>query len=259
MEFAVSPAYAAAITKLSLDGVDQLALAESYPMPGAFSWTSPWYGGIHPAVRRWRPGDPSFLLDAGALHTAKYSASVVLRPGTSGVDWQGVRVVTEGDEDGYDGLTQAVEYLTLPGAPILAVVLELANATTAPFPVQEVLSVFLRPWGLDNGDVLYLRDGQLVRRHASEHSFNAPEATWSAVSVRLPAGDEGVVALVQGTAGQGVVTGVQFARMGPHLFGALRVPVTPRGIRRTVRYLVFANGVEEALHYQALAGLGELP
>jgi hypothetical protein len=56
-----------------------------------------------------------------------------------------------------------------------------------------------------------------------------------------------------------VVTGVQFARMGPHLFGALRAPVAPRGVRRTVRYLVFAEGVADALHYRALDGLGDLP
>jgi hypothetical protein len=259
LTFTVAPAYAAAVTDLSLDGAPQLALADSYPQPGAFSWTSPWYGGIHPAVRRWRPGDPSFLLDAGALHDEPSQAQIVRRPGASGVAWEGVRVVTEGRHEGYAGLTQAVEYLTLPGAPLLAVVLELANDTTAPFPVQEVLSVFLRPWGVENGDVLYQRDGQLVRRHAAEHSFNAPEADWAAAAVRLPGSREGVVGLVQGTPGLGVVTGVQFARMGPHLFGALRAPVAPRGVRRTVRYLTFSSSVDEALHYMALVGLGELP
>ena len=181
------------------------------------------------------------------------------RPGASGVEWKGVRIAKRGREEGYDGLTQAVEYLTLPGAPVLAIVQELANATTAPFPVQEVLSVFLKPWGMENGDVLYLRDGQLVRRHAAEHSFNAPEAMWSAVSVRTPAADEGIVCLVQGTAGHGVVAGVQFARMGPHLFGTLRAPVAPRAVRRTVRYLMFARTVREALDYRVLAGLGDLP
>ena len=258
LSYVVSPGFAAAVTELTLDGAGQLSIPDSFPAPGAFSWTSPWYGGIHPAVRRWRPGDESFPLDAGALHSGHSSASIVSRPGASGVEWRGVRVVKEGVEEGYDGLAQAVEYLTLPGAPLLAVVLELSNATTAPFPVQEVLSVFLKPWGIENGDLLYLRDNQLIRRHAAEHSFSAPEASWSAVSVHRPDG-EGAVALVQGTMGQGIVTGVQFARMGPHLFGALRVPVAPRGIRRTVRYLVFAGGVEEALRYRALAGLGELP
>jgi hypothetical protein len=259
LSFVVSPGFAAAVTALTLDGAVQLSIPESFPAPGSFSWTSPWYGGIHPAVRRWRPGDESFSLDAGALHSGHSAASIVSRPGASGVDWQGVRVVKEGVEEGYDGLAQAVEYLTLPGAPLLAVVLELSNATTAPFPVQEVLSVFLKPWGVENGDLLYLRDRQLIRRHAAEHSFNAPEAAWSGVSVQRPDEGEGAVALVQGTTGQGIVTGVQFARMGPHLFGALRVPVAPRGIRRTVRYLVFAGGVAEALRYQALAGVGDLP
>jgi GNAT superfamily N-acetyltransferase len=258
LSYVVTPGFAAAVTALTLDGVGQLSIPESFPAPGAFSWTSPWYGGIHPAVRRWRPGDESFPLDAGALHSGLSTASVVSRPGASGVEWRGVRVVKEGVEEGYDGLAQAVEYLTLPGAPLLAVVLELSNATTAPFPVQEVLSVFLKPWGIENGDLLYLRDRQLIRRHAAEHSFNAPEAAWSGVSVRRPEG-EGTVALVQGTTGRGIVTGVQFARMGPHLFGALRVPVAPRGIRRTVRYLVFAGDADDALRYQALAGVGDLP
>jgi len=259
LRFSVTPDYAAAITELALDGAAQLALAESFPQPGAFSWTSPWYGGIHPAIRRWRPGDQAFLLDAGALHAARSQATIISRSGASGVNWQGVRVVTESNQDGYGGLTQAVEYLTLPGAPLLAVVLELSNGTTAPFPVQEVLSVFLRPWGVENGDVLYSQGEDLVRRHAAEHSFTAPEAHWAAVSVPLGSDREGVVALVQGTAGLGVVTGVQFARMGPHLFGALRTPVAPRGVRRTVRYLVFAEGVRDALRYRALDGLGELP
>ncbi len=259
LRFAVNARYAAAISELSLDDVQQLALAASYPMPGSFSWTSPWYGGIHPAIRRWRPGLPSFPLDAGALHDAEGAADVVIRSGASGVEWRGVRVTKRGREEGYDGLTQAVEYLTLPGAPVLAIVQELANATTAPFPVQEVLSVFLKPWGMANGDVLYLRDGQLVRRHAAEHSFSAPEARWAAVAVRRPEGGEGIACLVQGTAGHGVVTGVQFARMGPHLFGTLRAPVAPRAVRRTVRYLVFAQTVREALDYRVLAGLGELP
>lgn len=258
MSFAVSPDYAAAITELALDGVSQLAMPDTYPAPGSFSWTSPWYGGIHPAVRRWRPGDQSFPLDAGVLHGSKSTAALVHRPGASGIDWQGIRVVTAGDEEGYQGLTQAVEYLTLPGAPLLAVVLELSNLTTAPFPVQEVLSVFLKPWGVENGDLLYLRDGQLVRRHAAEHSFNGPESTWTGLSVAREGG-EGVVALVQGTAGQGRVTGIQFARMGPHLFGSLRVPVAPRVARRSVRYLVFAGSVREALQYRALAGVGVLP
>jgi hypothetical protein len=259
LRFAVSPQFAAAMTELEIDGASQLALAASYPSPGSFSWTSPWYGGIHPAIRRWRPGLPSYPLDAGALHDTEALAEIVSRAGTSGVIWKGVRVAKNGTEEGYDGLTQAVEYLTLPGAPVLAIVQELANATTAPFPVQEVLSVFLKPWGMENGDVLYLRDGQLVRRHAAEHSFSAPEARWSAVAVRRPEGGEGIVCLVQGTAGHGVVAGVQFARMGPHLFGTLRAPVAPRAVRRTVRYLVFAQAAREALDYRVLAGLGELP
>ncbi len=259
LRFSVTPDYAAAITELTLDGVPQLALADSFPQPGSFSWTSPWYGGIHPAVRRWRPGDQAFLLDAGALHAERSRAAVISRSGASGVDWQGVRVVTESNQEGYGGLIQAVEYLTLPGAPLLAVVLELSNATTAPFPVQEVLSVFLHPWGVENGDVLYGQGDELVRRHAAEQSFNAPEAHWAAVSVPLAPDREGVAVLVQGTAGRGVVTGVQFARMGPHLFGALRAPVAPRGVRRTVRYLAFAEGVADALHYRALDGLGDLP
>jgi hypothetical protein len=98
-----------------------------------------------------------------------------------------------------------------------------------------------------------------VRCHATEHSFNAPEAPWAAVAVPRPQEREGVVVLVQGTAGLGVVIGVQFARMGPHLFGALRAPVAPRGVRRTGRYLAFAEGVAEALRYRALTGLGDLP
>jgi hypothetical protein len=257
--FAVSPQYAAAVTELAVDDAPQLALAQSYPVPGSFSWTSPRYGGIHPAIRRWRPGLPSYPLDAGALHDTEATAEVVSRSGASGVEWKGVRIAKQGREEGYDGLTQAVEYLALPGAPVLAIVQELANATTAPFPVQEVLSVFLKPWGMENGDVLYLRDGQLVRRHAAEHSFSAPEARWSAVAVHIAEGDEGIVCLVQGTAGHGVVAGVQFARMGPHLFGTLRAPVAPRAVRRTVRYLVFAPTVQEALDYRVLAGLGVLP
>jgi ribosomal protein S18 acetylase RimI-like enzyme len=259
LRFAVSPGFAAAVTELSLDGAEQLALAQSYPEPGSFSWTSPWYGGIHPAIRRWRPGDPSYPLDAGALHDSESTAEIVSRTGASGVAWRGVRVAKQGKEEGYDGLTQAVEYLTLPGAPLLAIVQELTNATTAPFPLQDVLSVFLRPWGQENGDVLYLRDGRLVRRHAAAFSFSAPEAHWSAVAVHLPSGEERAVVLVQGTAGHGVVTGVQFARMGPHLFGTLRVPVAPRAVRRTVRYLLFAGSVAEALRYRALAGLDILP
>jgi hypothetical protein len=98
-----------------------------------------------------------------------------------------------------------------------------------------------------------------VRRHAAAFSFSAPEAHWSAVAVHLPSGEERAVVLVQGTAGHGVVTGVQFARMGPHLFGTLRVPVAPRAVRRTVRYLLFAGSVAEALRYRALAGLDILP
>ncbi len=259
LAFTVAPDFAAAIIDLTIDGAPQLALADTYPAPGAFSWTSPWYGGIHPAVRRSRPGAQLYLLDAGALHAEASTARIVARPGASGVDWRGVRVVTEGRSEGYGGLTLAVEYLTLPGAPLLAVVLELTNGTTAPFPVQEVLSVFLRPWGIEHGDILYIRDGELVRRHTADHSFNAPEADWAGVAVPREDGREGCIALVQGTAGLGVVTGVQFARMGPHLFGALRAPVAPRGVRRTVRYLAFAEGVDEARHYRALAGLGDLP
>ena len=60
LRFVVSPQYASAVTELALDEIEQLALADSYPVPGSFSWTSPWYGGIHPAIRRWRPGQPSF-------------------------------------------------------------------------------------------------------------------------------------------------------------------------------------------------------
>ena len=99
----------------------------------------------------------------------------------------------------------------------------------------------------------------MVRRHAANHTFNAPDAPWTAVAVPLPEGREGVVVLVQGTARLGAVIGVQFARMGPHLFGAMRAPVAPRGVRRTVRYLAFAESLAEALRYQALVGLGDLP
>ena len=122
MALAVAPAFCGAAVSLTWQGKELLHCA--YPQPRPFIWWNPWFGGIQPTLER-----HSGLNDL--LHKETFEARAVTRKGRSGVAWRGIAVTCSPQHEHARDIRLTVEYLLLPGAPLLAVVVEGANRWAA--------------------------------------------------------------------------------------------------------------------------------
>ncbi len=153
----VVPAFHGVLTSFEYDGVP--LLRSPFPDTGVFGFESPWYGGVTPEIR---------LVSHEESKTG-WTGSRVAVPDSRGLEWQGVRLDPGviPDEKKHR-LAAVLDYLTLPGCPILAARLTIRNTgTTVAHPVI-MLVVFPGIRGEPFDHVTFRKFGRITTRNRSE-------------------------------------------------------------------------------------------
>jgi len=124
LSFGVDASHCASVYSLTSGGGDN-QLNTPYPDVTEYGAVKPWYGGIHPiiSIRHW--GEETRLAKESLTATA------VERRGDGGHHWRGVGLEGTFQWEKLRGLKISVQYLTLPGSNILALVLRLDNSAGA--------------------------------------------------------------------------------------------------------------------------------
>jgi len=124
LSFGVDASHCASVYSLTSGGGDN-QLNTPYPDVTEYGPVKPWYGGIHPiiSIRHW--GEETRLAKESLTATA------VERRGDGGHHWRGVGLEGTFRWERLRGLKISVQYLTLPGSNILAMVLRLDNSAGA--------------------------------------------------------------------------------------------------------------------------------
>jgi len=97
-------------------------LYSGFPEPRPFSWSYPWFGGIHPVLG---PGDSHEWL--GRLHKEAVTAMPVTAMDQCGLPWEGVRLQVQPKARGLQGLEVELDFLTVGEANVLKFIYRLRN------------------------------------------------------------------------------------------------------------------------------------
>ena len=100
----------------------QEMLESAFPQPRGYSWSYPWYGGIHPTLRM-SGHDES----CGQLIDDTFAVESVSVPDAQGLPWQGVRLSTRPERKELRDLLVSFDYLTLGDSPVLKLIYRLEN------------------------------------------------------------------------------------------------------------------------------------
>ncbi|RLE29439.1 hypothetical protein DRJ54_04640 [Candidatus Acetothermia bacterium] len=119
-EFQVAPGFAAAVISWKVAGKEWLLSA--FPQPRAFSWLSPWFGGIHPILYELALEEANW---PGRLYREDFGGE----PWTGkigGMALSGVRLTSRLKGKGLEGLSVEVLYAS-PGEDVLLSALKVVN------------------------------------------------------------------------------------------------------------------------------------
>jgi hypothetical protein len=245
LRFQVAPSFNGSVVSLHVDGDERLRSA--FPQPRDFMGFKPWHGGIHPAFALDAP--PEYWLEFPRLGPA--DASLVYGRGASKL-WSGVRLVSEPDDHRLKGMAVTTEYLTLPGAPTLAISLSVRNLTNGPLRVAGGASCF-QPAGGNGSRTWWDGSDGLSVRSTDIPMFNTWRR-WHAIS-RSP--DEAT--LFVSPSQQVHVTSFGSLTTGMHFGWAGTWKLAPKEEQTAVAYLVWCKESEVAAYASALARGAELP
>jgi len=246
IRFSVSAAHHGSL--FSLEKGKRQFLTSSYPRPHPFIVYNPWFGGIHPFLRR--VGDR-------ILAKEKFRARICSRKGERGNLWQGVRISCEPEHKDYRWLRVESEYLTTAGSNLLAIILRVKNKTTASMRLWAGIALWCAPGGKVDKSVIHYKIGdKFGLRRRGPFSTGFESKNWLAIenpekhdimtivvpddSMRLEAFDDGrsgAFASVRGT--------VDLEREFP--------------TRQFLIWLAIPNSTKEARDYEALKELESLP
>lgn len=256
--FTAAPEFLGSVTSLECKGISYLNT--SYPKAIPYLWVNPWYGGIHPFIG-WQ-GNQRFTKE-------KFTGDQVMRTGKYGTVWHGVKIATD-IQHKYDcWLRMEIEYLTISGSNVLAIVHRFINRTKAPQGTYSGACLWLASGG--ENDVLYYTQNRpryeqasstneqeriLRNRRSSEHEFETSGKHWAAAENTKTGG---ILALIAPHPD----TNISVEATGKNISNTLNVwgwvSFEPEETKETVSWLVICNSVSEAQEYQALAEMWELP
>jgi ribosomal protein S18 acetylase RimI-like enzyme len=153
----VTPSFNGAVTSLTYDGIP--VLRSPYPETGILGFESPWYGGVTPEVRL-KPQEETEL---------KWTGCRVTLHDDRGLEWSGVRLnsVAETINPGQQA-SVTLDYLTLPGCPVLMVRMSIQNTGTAIIHPVSVQCVFPGRNGNPPEKATYSRHGKTHVRYLSD-------------------------------------------------------------------------------------------
>lgn len=221
----VAPSFAGAA--ISLEAAGRELLLSPYPEVGEFSWFRPWHGGLLPQFF-----EEDIPLD---FHRQEFRARPVELGG-----WRGVRLEATLSRPAHKGLNLSVDYLVLPGAPLLALHSTLQNPT--PFSNQGRMGhgLFLRPGGTLDARVHYLKEDWHHRNATDQRVFLRAQGR---AAVLEPPGEVPCLAIVAATPESDFWVG-DFGTLGRHPTVQVDYDL-PQGGRATLTtYVALAPTVE---------------
>ena len=235
INFRVAPSFGAALFSLREGRCEHLL--SSFPTPGAFGFSSPWFGGASPQLQVGSVPWP------GKLHTEKFEAEPTRSKDRLGIGWEGVRQRSRLKAEDAKGLAIQLDTLTTAGSPVIKLVLGVTNSTSAVRTLGAGWSLYLQPDG-ESGKTLLVSEKEEMKPR--------PRVTWRTAGhwgfAQNPTTGRGIVMV----ADRLDVVLVSWGVDGNHL---LWMPTLNVGAKRTVSitsYLAIASSVDEA---RALAAL----
>lgn len=253
----VAPHFAGSMRTLRDSGRE--LLASPYPTAGAFVDLAPWYGGLHPQMRRGAGDWP------GCGHRAVYAAEAVVLTGARGKSWRGVRL-TVGECTGQHGSTsleasvrRQLDLLTLPSSNLLAVVARVCNDSGADLELWFGFDAYpLRPPG---ATLKFLPAGAAAGEAPRARRAGAGLATlhglaWLSVDADPACAAGPALAIISP---EGLLRVDDYGERGllASTVAAWRVPA--RGIAERLTFLASAGSAAEALLYKEFCALAALP
>ena len=242
----VAPNHRGAMTSLVRDGVEHLFSA--YPKPGPFVWWNPWHGGLYPSLRH-NNGDD-------VLQKATFTGEAVTRVGERGLSWQGVRVGCRLSHKDWSWLGLEVEYLTLPGSNLIAIVTRWTNHAAARMELWTGVTAWLQPGGTRTNTVAHWMQGEqrMLQRRGGLNSAQK-SGPWAA----LENPDTGDVLSLIASVPDRYIEVEDMAEEGAHLLAIHTHTFAPGETRESLTWLVLTSGVDSLEAYASLAKLERLP
>ena len=154
------------------------------------------------------------------------------------------------------GLQLEVEYLTVGGSNLLAVVSRYTNLTTRPRHFNAGAVAFVQPGGSREAlQSIIERDGSLHCKKPTLYGRDLRSDDWGAV---LRPNTDAICMLVA-AADRSQIEVEDWGEEGPGLSMSNFVALGPQATIETICYFVLTKGVEKARAYAALKDLKQLP
>jgi ribosomal protein S18 acetylase RimI-like enzyme len=240
-----APEFLGSLFALEREGVNHLFSA--YPEARPFQWTNPWFGGVHPSLG-WD----------SKLTREKFSGGPVERVGERGRRWQGVRAVCQPEHKDLRWLQLEVEYLTLPGSNVVALVTRWTNRTDARTWThgEGGITAWLQVGGTRENAVLHWEsDGQRKHRRRGGFAEGGQAGNWAAVENAVT----GDAVVLIASAPRAHVGYDDMAEHGPHLNASGPIQFEPNETKENLAWLVLTSGTAQIEAYAALAKVRRLP
>jgi GNAT superfamily N-acetyltransferase len=247
LAFRVCPGFAGSVTRLMSQGVEHLLTA--YPQARPFVWANPWFGGIHPFIE-W--------MGSARLLREKFRGGVCERTGEHGLIWQGVQVVCEPEHKDLRWLRLEVEYLTIPGSNVLALVTRWINRASARMSVPESggVGAWCRVGGSRERSRLHWE--RLGERRFLDFGGYGMEV-FSDQWIELENRDRQESLLLIATGAQGKTMGLDFGEEGSHLQAYSSIELGPGERKERLFWLVLNRDMALREAYTELSGITILP
>jgi GNAT superfamily N-acetyltransferase len=254
LSFAVVPGHHGAMVSLCHGGRE--LLVSSFPEPRPYQWMASWFGGVEPFLQQ--PGDVRHVGDS-------FTGEPAARRGARGLAWSGVRLTCQVRHPGTRWLALSVEYLTIGGSNLVALVQRLTNGSAAPQEVPAGFIVFpamtaetrvyydvRRPEDRLDGETREC-DVVLRQRASRPPSFRFGDAPWVAMG-----SEESLLTLVSfpppGEAGSWLI---DREAAGLHTSSPFRLE--PGETRERLAWLAVTEDPQRAQAYRVLRTIQELP
>lgn len=246
MTLRFAPGFLGAMTALEREGVNHLYSA--YPQSRPFVWANPWFGGVHPFLGWW--------MGEEALTRETFTGGPCERTGAQGFQWQGVRVACEPKHKDRRWLRVEVEYLTLPGSNVVAIVSRYTNKATARMTLQGGTALWTQVGGTRENSVAHWeREGTQESARRGGFGFEIFSKRWGAVE--NPA--TGDALLLIGANPKATVFMADMAEEGAHCGTVTTTTLEPLETRERVDWLVHTADRTQWDAYRALKETRALP
>jgi GNAT superfamily N-acetyltransferase len=209
-----------------------------FPGRAGFSWSHPYFGGLHATLV---PVGAEYW--EGVLHQEAVSAQAIEARDAQGIAWQGVRLSADLAKKELQGLRVELDYLTVGGSPLLKWVYRLRNLRPTAAQAQLITHACFA-LGADPTQLTAHADG--LRREPSVLPARMAEYPWVAVSNA----QNGRTALM--ACRQERLSLWDAGQYGRVLGSEPLVKVQGDETVEIAYYLVIAETLDEALAYRAL-------